>query len=98
MIVTWTIEGVDWSENIKASIDSDTAEIATRGIEQAITSIDKSNKEIQFGAIIRIFHDKMESEDEHFIALTAPVLANAGFHKEAGELKRATEEQFPELR
>ena len=39
MIVTWTVEGVDWSQDIKASIDSDVSEIATRGVELIVDSL-----------------------------------------------------------
>jgi hypothetical protein len=92
MIVTWTIEGVDWSKNIKANINSDPAEIATRGVELILDSLKTENDSIEFGAILRIFHDKMKDEGEHWIIYAPTILANAGYYKDAEELKKAAEE------
>ena len=63
MIVTWTVEGVDWSKNIKASIDSDPSEIATRGVELIVKALETEEESAQFGAILRahlsFYYDKL---------------------------------------
>lgn len=92
MIVTWTVEGVNWSENIKASIEADPSEIATRGVELAVESLETKEDSIEFGAIIRVFHDKMKDEGKHWILFAPKILANAGYHEDAEELKKAAEE------
>lgn len=92
MIVTWTVEGVNWSKNIKASIESDPSEIATRGVELAIESLKTIEDTIEFGAIIRVFHNKMKDEGKHWILFTPKILANAGYYEEAEELRKAAEE------
>ena len=92
MIVTWTVEGVDWSKNIKASIDSDPSEIATRGVELILESLKTEEESIQFGAILRVLHNKMKDEGEHWIVYAPQILANAGYYKDAEELKKAAEE------
>ena len=92
MIVTWTVEGVDWSKNIKASIESDPSEIATRGVELILESLKTEEDSIQFGAILRVFHNKMKDEGEHWIMYAPNILANAGYYQDAEELKKAAEE------
>lgn len=92
MIVTWTIEGVDWAKNMKAHIDSDPSEIATRGVEMALDSLKTEEDSIQFGAILRVFHNKMKDEGEHWIMYAPNILANAGYYQDAEELKKAAEE------
>ena len=94
MIVKWTVEGVDWSKDIKASIDSEPSEIATRGVESIIESLQTEEDSVQFGAIIRVFHDKMKDEGEHWIIYAPTILANAGYYKDAEELKEAAEKEF----
>jgi hypothetical protein len=94
MIVTWTVEGVDWSKNIKASIDSEPSEIATRGVESILESLKTEEDSIQFGAILRVFHNKMKDEGEHWIIYAPPILANAGHYQDAEELKQASEREF----
>ena len=94
MIVTWTIEGVDWSQDIKASIDSEPSEIATKAVESIVESLKTENDEIHFGAILRVFHNKMKDEGEHWILYAPPILANAGYYKDAEELKQAAEKEF----
>jgi hypothetical protein len=94
MIVTWTVEGVDWSKNIKASIKSEPSEIATRAVEFLINSLESEDDSIQFGAVLRVFHNKMKDEGEHWILYTPTVLANAGYYKDAEELKLAAEKEF----
>jgi hypothetical protein len=93
MIVTWTVEGVDWSKNIKASIDSEPSEIATRGVESILESL-QTGEEIQFGAILRVFHSKMKDEREHWIVYTPTILANAGYYQDAEEIREAAEKEF----
>ena len=92
MIVTWTVEGVDWSKNIKASIDSDPSEIATRGVELILKSLETEEDSIQFGAILRVYHNKMKDEGEHWIVYAPNILANAGYYQDAEELKKAAEQ------
>lgn len=94
MIVTWTVEGVDWSQNIKASINSEVSEIATRGVELILNSIKDSDEEIGFGAILRLFHNKMKSENEHLFIYTPHILANAGYYQDAEELKLAIQKEY----
>jgi len=94
MIVTWTVEGVDWSQNIKANIDSEPSEIATRAVESVLESLKTEEDSIQFGAILRVFHDKMKDEGEHWIIYTPTILANAGYYQDAEELKQAAEKEF----
>ena len=94
MIVTWTVEGVNWSKNIKASIDSEPSEIATRGIESILKSLETEDDFIQLGAILRVFHNQMKDEGEHWIVYTPPILANAGYYQDAEELKNAAEKEF----
>lgn len=96
MVVTWTVEGVNWSQNIKASIDSDVSEIATRGVELIINSLKDQGDSIEFGAILRIFHNKMKSEEEHYFVFAPHILANAGYYKDAEELKKAAYEEYIE--
>ena len=93
MIVTWTVEGVDWSQEIRASIDSEPSEIATRAVETSVSALGDSD-EIEFGAILMIQHDKMKSEDEHFVVYAPAILANAGYYKDAEELKIAADKDF----
>lgn len=93
MIVTWTVEGVDWSQEIRASIDSEPSEIATRAVETIVSGL-KDSDEIEFGAILMIQHDKMKSEDEHFVVYAPAILANAGYYKDAEELKIAADKEF----
>jgi len=90
MIVTWTVEGVNWQKSIKASIDSDPSEIATRGVELILKSLE--TEEVQFGAILRIYHNKMKDEGEHWIVYAPNILANAGYYQDAEELKKAAEQ------
>jgi hypothetical protein len=92
MIVTWTVEGVDWSKEIKSSIESDPSEIATRGVELVLESLKTNDDSIQFGAILRVFHDKMKDEGEHWIIYAPTILANAGYYQDAEELRQAAEE------
>ena len=92
MIVTWTVEGVDWSKEIKSSIESDPSEIATRGVELVLESLKTNDNSIQFGAILRVFHDKMKDEGEHWIIYAPTILANAGYYQDAEELRQAAEE------
>ena len=92
MIVTWTVEGVDWSKNIKASINSDPSEIATRGVELILKSLETEEDSIQFGAILRVYHNKMKDEGEHWIVYAPSILANAGYYQDAEELKKAAEQ------
>lgn len=94
MIVTWTIEGVNWSQNIKANINSDVSEIATRGVELIIKSLEESEDSIEFGAILRIYHSKMKNEEEHWFVYTPHILANAGYYQDAEELKKAADKEF----
>jgi hypothetical protein len=94
MIVTWTVEGVDWSKNIKASVDSDPSEIATRGVESILESLETEDDSIQLGAVLRVFHDKMKDEGEHWIIYAPTILANAGYYQDAEELKQAAEKEF----
>jgi hypothetical protein len=93
MIVTWTVEGVDWSKNIKASVNSEPSEIATRGVESILHSLN-DDEEIQFGAILRVFHNKMKDEGEHWIIYTPTILANAGYYQDAEEIREAVEKEF----
>lgn len=93
MIVTWTVKGVDWSQEIRASINSEPSEIATRAVETILSSLEDSD-EIEFGAILMIHHDKMKSEDEHFVVYAPAILANAGYYKDAEELKIAADKEF----
>jgi hypothetical protein len=92
MIVTWTVEGVDWSKNIKASIKSDPSEIATRGVELILEALKTEEDSIQFGAILRVYHSKMKDEGEHWIVYAPNILANAGYYQDAEELKKAAEQ------
>jgi hypothetical protein len=92
MIVTWTVEGVDWSKNIKASIKSDPSEIATRGVELILEALKTEEDSIQFGAILRVYHNKMKDEGEHWIVYAPNILANAGYYQDAEELKKAAEQ------
>jgi hypothetical protein len=94
MIVTWTVEGVDWSKKIKAHIDIDASEIATRGIEMALDSLKTEEDSIQLGAILRVFHNKMKDEGEHWIIYAPRILANAGYYQDAEELKQAAEKEY----
>jgi hypothetical protein len=94
MVVTWTVEGVNWSYDIKASINSEPSEIATRGVESAIKSMESEEESIEFGALLRIFHDKMISEDEHLIIYAPTILANAGYYKDAEELDKAIQKEY----
>jgi len=93
MIVTWTVEGVDWSQEIRASIDSEPSEIATRAVETIVSALGDSD-EIEFGAILMIQHDKMNSEDEHLVVYAPAILANAGYYQDAEELKLAADKEF----
>jgi hypothetical protein len=92
MIVTWTVEGVDWSKKIKAHIETDPSEIATRGVEMALEGLKTEEDSIQFGAILRVLHNKMKDEGEHWIIYAPTILANAGYYQDAEELKLAAEE------
>lgn len=94
MIVTWTVEGVDWAKKIKAHIDTDPSEIATRGVEIALESLKTKEDSIQFGAILRVFHNKMKDEGEHWILYAPKILANAGYYKDAEELKKAADKEY----
>lgn len=94
MIVTWTVEGVDWSKNIKASIDSDPSEIATRGVELIVKALETEEESAQFGAILRVYHNKMKDEGEHWIVYAPTILANAGYYQDAEELRKAAEEML----
>ncbi|WP_396275023.1 hypothetical protein [Hyphomonas sp.] len=94
MIVTWTVEGVDWSKNIKANIDSDPSEIATRGVESILESLKTEEDSIQLGAVLRVFHNRMKDEGEHWIIYAPTILANAGYYQDAEELKQAAEKEF----
>lgn len=93
MIVTWTVEGVNWQKSIKANINSSPTEIATQCIEQLINSLE-GDEEIEFGAILLIHNNKMKSEDEYLVVYTPHILANAGYYKDAEELKKAAEQEF----
>ena len=93
MIVTWTVEGVNWHKKLKASINSNPTEIATQCVEQLINSIGE-NDEIEFGAILIISHNKMKTEDEYLVLYTPHVLANAGFYTDAEELKKAADKEY----
>jgi hypothetical protein len=93
MIVTWTVEGVDWSQEVRASIDSEPSEIATRAVETIVSSLGDSD-EIEFGAILMVRHDKMKSEDEHLVVYAPAILANAGYYQDAEELKLAADKEF----
>ena len=93
MIVTWTVEGVNWAKKIRSSIDSNPTEIATQCVENLINSLDDDD-EIDFGAILIISHNKMKSEDEYLVVYTPHVLANAGYYTDAEELKKAAEKEF----
>lgn len=93
MIVTWTVEGVDWSQEIRASIDSEPSEIATRAVETVVSALGDSD-EIEFGAILMIKHDKMKSENEHLVVYAPAILANAGYYQDAEELKLAADKEF----
>ena len=94
MVVTWTIEGSNWSQNIKASINADPSEVATRGVELALKSLETEDDSINFGAIIRVFHSQMKDEGEHLIIYAPMILANAGYYKDAEELKEAAEKEY----
>jgi hypothetical protein len=93
MIVTWTVEGVDWSQEVRASIDSEPSEIATRAVETIVSALGDSD-EIEFGAILMIQHDKMKSEDEYRVVYAPAILANAGYYQDAEELKLAADKEF----
>jgi hypothetical protein len=93
MIVTWTVEGVDWSQEVRASIDSEPSEIATRAVETIVSALGDSD-EIEFGAILMIQHDKMKSEDEYLVVYAPAILANAGYYQDAEELKLAADKEF----
>lgn len=93
MIVTWTVEGVDWSQEVRASIDSEPSEIATRAVETIVSSLGDSD-EIEFGAILMVRHDKMNSENEHLVVYAPAILANAGYYQDAEELKIAADKEF----
>lgn len=93
MIVTWTVEGVDWSQEILASIDSEASEIATRAVETVVSALEDSD-EIEFGAILMIKHDRMKSENEHLVVYAPAILANAGYYQDAEELKLAADKEF----
>jgi hypothetical protein len=93
MIVTWTVEGVDWSQEVRASIDSEPSEIATRAVETIVSSLGDSD-EIEFGAILMVRHDKMKSENEHLVVYAPAILANAGYYQDAEELKIAADKEF----
>ena len=93
MIVTWTVEGVDWSQEVRASIDSEPSEIATRAVETIVSALGDSD-EIEFGAILMIQHDKMKSEDEHLVVYAPAILANAGYYQDAEQLKLAADKEF----
>lgn len=94
MIVTWTVEGVDWAKKIKSHIDTDPSEIATRGVEMALESLKTEEDSIQFGAILRVFHNKMKDDGEHWIIYAPTILANAGYYQDAEELKQAAEKEY----
>ena len=94
MVVTWTTEGSNWSQNIKAPINSNPSEIATRGVELALKSLETEDDSINFGAILRVFHNKMKDEGEHWIIYAPTILANAGYYKDAEELKEAAEKEY----
>lgn len=94
MIVKWTVEGVNWSYDIKASINADVSEIATQAVEKVIQSLNDDNDSLEFGAILRIFHNKMKDEGEHWIVYAPNILANAGYYEDAEELKKAAEKEF----
>ena len=93
MIVTWTVEGVDWSQEVRASIDSEPSGIATRAVETIVSSLGDSD-EIEFGAILMVRHDKMKSENEHLVVYAPAILANAGYYQDAEELKIAADKEF----
>ena len=93
MIVTWTVKGVDWSQEVRASIDSEPSEIATRAVETIVSALGDSD-EIEFGAILMIQHDKMKSEDEYLVVYAPAILANAGYYQDAEELKLAADKEF----
>ena len=86
MIVTWTVQGVNWSQDIKSSIDSNPSEVATRGVETLWKNL-QDHEELEFGALIRISHDRMQSENEHWFVFTPDILANAGMYDDADKLK-----------
>lgn len=96
MIVTWTVEGVNWSQDIKANISSNVSEIATRGVELIVDSLKKVEDSIEFGAILRIFHNKMKSEEEHYFVFAPHILANAGYYEDAEKLKEAAYKEYIE--
>lgn len=93
MIVTWTVEGVNWRKSIKASINSNPTEIATQCVENLINSLE-DEEDADFGAILVLRHNKMKSEDEYLVLYTPHVLANAGYYTDAEELKKAAEKEF----
>ncbi len=93
MIVTWTVEGVNWQKSIKANIKSNPTEIATQCVENLINSLE-GDEDVEFGAILLIYHNKMKSEDEYLVVYTPYVLANAGYYTDAEELKKAAEKEF----
>lgn len=93
MIVTWTVEGVNWQKSIKASINSSPTEIATRCVENLINSL-KDEEDVDFGAILILRHNKMKSEDEYLVLYTPDVLANAGYYTDADELRKAADKEY----
>ena len=93
MIVTWTIEGVNWQKSIKASINSNPTEIATQCVENLINSLE-DDEDVDFGAILILHHNKMKSEDEHLVLYTPHVLANAGYYTDAEELGKAADKEY----
>jgi hypothetical protein len=91
--ITWKVSGSNWQEIIQAPVTACPMEIATSAVENIWTRPHTGENSPSVGFVLEISHERMKSEGEHVIVLSALVLANAGFHEESAELNRLWEKQ-----
>lgn len=101
-IITWRVEGANWTWTGDFPSSVSPEEVATRVIETMSKPAlwDEAFKEgfmvkvgqnPQVGMIMILSNSLMKSQDEHLVILSETIVANAGLHDKANMLKESRE-------
>lgn len=98
--IEWRVEGSNWSWRGNFPSSTPPEEVATRVIEalsrpsgwteefiSQLTISDGRNPHV--GMIMMISNSKMKSPEEHLVVMSSSIMANAGLHIKASQLKDA---------
>lgn len=97
-VVTWLVEGANWTWSMPMDEDTPAEEIATRAIEDIARQVRGEEPVLgllaargaeppKVGVIMMVSNEKMQSIDEHLVVLSSGVMADAGMHHAAKVLK-----------